>query len=355
MKWKQKISVIIVVLLFIAWTTNQNIRAQSAGEKDPQKARFPVIFNHDGAIDEYMATVLLQTMEHVNCQGIIITNADCIAGPAMDTAWKIQSFMGKKNIPLALSNARGWNPFPYQYRYDCIRQGKIDALKNQGSPDWPPYPSGEELIIKLLASAVEKKKPVTMLVNCPLTTLCNVLSKHPKLKRGIERLVWMGGAINVAGNLDPKTIPSEIANPKAEWNVFWDPSSAAWIFQNTSFPIILFPLDVTDQASITKEFMAALKAQSSKYKYSRLAYESYHLVVVGGQSYYDMWDVVTTSYLAHPELFSDPVTMNLKIITEGFMQGSIRKVDSGGRHVSVILNLKDPKGFYDYILNQFKR
>lgn len=353
--WKRNISTALAALFFIVLTANQNIHAQTADEKLSQEEGIRVIFNHDAAIDEYMATVLLLTMENVECQGIIITNADCIVGPAMDTAWKIQSFMGKEDVPLALSNARGWNPFPYVYRKDCIREGKIDSLKDERSPDWPPYPSGEELLVNLLGSAVRNNKPVTMLVNCPLTTLRNVLSKYPELEQGIERLIWMGGAVNVTGNLDPKTIPSEIANPKAEWNVFWDPPAAEWIFKNTSFPIILFPLDVTDQTPITKEFMAALEAQSSGYKYSKLAFESYHLVVVGGQSYYDMWDVVTTSYIAHPEFFSDPVIMNLEIITEGFEQGIVQKVDSGGRRISVILNLKNPKAFYDYVLKQFKQ
>ena len=48
----------------------------------------PIIFNHDAAIDEYMATVLLTTLEDFETQGFVITNADCIADVAMDTQWK---------------------------------------------------------------------------------------------------------------------------------------------------------------------------------------------------------------------------------------------------------------------------
>jgi purine nucleosidase len=36
----------------------------------------PVIFIHDAAIDEYMVTVLLTTMEEVDLRGIIIVNAE---------------------------------------------------------------------------------------------------------------------------------------------------------------------------------------------------------------------------------------------------------------------------------------
>ena len=39
-----------------------------------------LILNHDAAIDEYMATILLTTMkEAVTLVGVVITNADCIA------------------------------------------------------------------------------------------------------------------------------------------------------------------------------------------------------------------------------------------------------------------------------------
>ena len=49
-----------------------------------------VVQVHDAAIDEYMATILLTTMEEVVLDGVVIVNADCIYGPAMDAAWKIQ-------------------------------------------------------------------------------------------------------------------------------------------------------------------------------------------------------------------------------------------------------------------------
>jgi purine nucleosidase len=317
-------------------------------------ANTQVVFNHDAAIDEYMATVLLTTMEGVDLQGIVITNADCIADQAMGTAWKVQQFIERTEIPLALSNARGWNPFPWSYRSDCIKEGNVPSLSTYGyKPDWPPYPSGEDLMKKSLSDAVQNSAPVTMLINCPLTTLYNVLSADPALEKGIGRLIWMGGAINVPGNLDPTTIPPQVANPNAEWNAFWDPVTVDWVFKNTSFPITLFPLDVTDQAAITPQFMSSLRTQSLSYSYSELAYESYDLVA--NEAFYDMWDVVTTCYIPHPEFFDPPTEMSLSIITEGFNQGTLIQVESGGREVEVILNLASASSFYDYVLAQFKR
>src|SRR5215210_7029898 len=125
-----------------------------------------VIQIHDAAIDEYMSTVLLTTMAEVNLLGIVIVNADCIAAPAMQTAWKIQSFLKRKDIPLGLSGARGVNAFPWQYRSDCINEGNIGVLAPySANTAWPPFPDGDALLLKLLKEA---KEPVTLLVTSPM-------------------------------------------------------------------------------------------------------------------------------------------------------------------------------------------
>ena len=83
-----------------------------------------VVLVHDAAIDEYMSTILLTTMEDVVLDGIVIVNADCIYGPAMDAAWKIQQYIDGTDIPLSLSNARGFNAFPWPYRGDCVNRAR---------------------------------------------------------------------------------------------------------------------------------------------------------------------------------------------------------------------------------------
>ena len=315
-----------------------------------------VLFNHDAAIDEFMAAVLLTTMENVDYKGSVIMNADCIYNFAMQAQWKIQDFLSLDQTanPIYLSRARQWNSFPWSYRGDCIKENNIDCLKSiPNNAAWPPYPNGDDYMVNVLSQALAEGQKITMLVNCPMTTLRNVLEANPDLKEAIGRLIWMGGAINVEGNLDPNTIPVEVANPKAEWNAFCDPHAIKWVFDNTSFPIILFPLDVTDQAAITKSFMARLKEQSRTSEYSKLAYQSYDLVA--SEAFYDMWDVVTTCYIPHPEFFDPPTIMNLNIVTEDYWQGTLEQTTEGGREVSVVLNLCQPDAFYDYVLNQFNR
>lgn len=346
----------------------------------------PVVFIHDAAIDEYMAGMLLTTMDDVDLKGIIIVNADCVDGPAMNTGWKIQCYIDKPDIPLALSSARGWNAFPWPYRSDCVRLGNVEVLRNKPTnPDWPwypsssnwpwypgpcepscvespeeavaaskaGYPSGDQLLYDLLENAANNGPKITVLINCPLTPVTELLKRCPELECGIESLVWMGGAVKgIQGNLDPATLPKVVANPYAEWNAFWDPSAVDWLLRNVGFPITVFPLNITNQASITPEFMSRLKEQE-KCRYSALAYQGYSLVAQ--EPFYDMWDVVTTCYLTRPDLFKNPESMQLGIATQGYYQGTLAPLSTVPRSVDVVLDFACRSDFYDYVLHQFKR
>jgi len=315
-----------------------------------------VILVHDAAIDEYMSQLLLQTMPDIRLLGVVIVNADCIGSAAMQTAWQVQSYIGNTELPMGLSRARGWNAFPWEYRGDCVRMGQIRAL-TACAPNraWPPFPDGDALLHELL----EKCDPgVTLLVTCPFTPLAMLLEKEPRLAHKIGQIIWMGGAIYVSGNLDPKTVPTPPWNGCAEWNVFWDPAAVDAIFRLTKIPIVQFPLDMTNQAAVAPSFMSQLKAQmEAGSRWSTLAYQSYALV--SGETFYDMWDVVTTCWLASPQFFAPPRTLSLAVDAElDGSQGCIHPVTEGGREVTVVLNFAPDGGqqaFYDFVAAQFKR
>ena len=313
-----------------------------------------VILVHDAAIDEYMSQVLLTTMPNVNLLGAVIVNADCIDSAAMQTAWQVMSYIDRTDIPMGLSSARGWNPFPWQYRSDCVRESEIECLKPfPPNPNWPPFPDGDALLQSLMENA---PGPVTLLVTCPFTPIMTLLQQSPGLASKIEQMIWMGGAINVAGNLDPSTVPTPPWNNCAEWNAFWDAPSVDWVFENTDCPIIEFPLDMTNQATISQSFMSTLATQAQNgSRYSQLAYESYGLV--SAETFYDMWDVVTTCWLANQGFFQPPATMNLAIdATLSNTQGCIKQA-AGGRAVQVVQNFSatGQQAFYDYVAAQFNR
>ncbi|KMW58569.1 Inosine-uridine preferring nucleoside hydrolase [Candidatus Rhodobacter oscarellae] len=191
---------------------------------------------------------------------------------------------------------------------------------------------------------------MTLLCLCPATPIAQLLQKRPDLEAKIAEIVWMAGAWNVKGNLDPTTLP--VANLYAEWNVFWDPPASDWLIRETSVKITVFPLDVTDQAKLDPDFLDALDMQGKVYPFSNLAAQSYALV--SDEPFYEMWDVVTTCYLAHPEFFDPAQPTQMRVETMGDKEGAMVP-DADARAVDVVFTLAQQQAFYDYVLQQIAR
>jgi len=317
-----------------------------------QGRKLPVLFIHDAAIDDFIATMLLVAMPNVDLRGIVIANADCIPEPGIDAANRLQQFIGRPDIPLALSEARGWNPFPWEYREDCVRFGELPILRPYRSTVPTPPPSGDRLVAELLERATRSGERLVVLLTTGFTPLTDVIRARPELIEGIACVVWMGGAINVPGNLDPKTLPKVVCNKHAEWNVFWDPFAAQDGLDMVS-EIHDFPLDITNTVPIAKPFMARLKQQGARFSFSQLAYDAYSLV--SAEPFYDMWDVCTTVFLARPDLYAAPQQMHLGVVQWGFEQGWLHPVQGAGNTQHVYLGFDDLDGFYDYVATQLAR
>ncbi|MHC5832171.1 MAG: nucleoside hydrolase, partial [Nostoc sp.] len=85
--------------------------------------------------------------------------------------------------------------------------------------------TGQDFMIKVLQEA---SSPVTLMVTGPLTTVAVALDKAPEIEAKIHKIVWMGGALNVSGNVEKSLEPGQ--DGSAEWNVYWDAISAARVW-----------------------------------------------------------------------------------------------------------------------------
>ena len=300
-----------------------------------------VLMDHDGGIDDFLSLILLMTMTEIEPLGIVVTPADCYIDTAVRVSRKILDLMGRSNIPVAKSTVRGLNPFPPDFRRDCTIIDCFPILNEQQQLQTPLVSvSGQEFIVEQLQAASE---PVTLLLTGPLTTLAEAIALKPDLVDRIAELVWMGGALNVSGNVE-KAFALE-HDGSAEWNVFWDCVAAKYIW-DTKIPITLCPLDLTNSVPVTPEFIRRL-SQQRRYPISDLVGMCYALAIP--QDYY-CWDILATAYLARPKLYSTQ-RQETDIITTGKSQGkTIYK--AGGRAIEVMKTV-DKESFYDYLLQQF--
>ncbi|MBD1894416.1 nucleoside hydrolase [Coleofasciculus sp. FACHB-129] len=302
-----------------------------------------VLMDHDGGVDDYLATMLLMTMDDVQPLGIVVTPADCYVQPGVSATRKILDLMGRSEVPVAESTVRGINPFPRLFRRDSFVVDHLPILNERETIQTPLVPeSGQKFMVRSLQAA---SSPVTLMVTGPLTTVATSLDMAPEIEGKIEKIVWMGGALNVPGNVSRDIEPGQ--DGSAEWNVYWDPISANRVWQ-TSIPIVLCPLDLTNNVPVTSEVVRQLGKQR-RYPISDLAGQCYALVIP--QDYY-FWDILATAYLAHPKFYEVGEEETI-IITTGLSQGRT-KVEPGGRKIRVMQKV-DKQKFYDYILQQWAR
>lgn len=197
-------------------------------------------------------------------------------------------------------------------------------------------------MVKALREATD---PVTLLVTGPLTTVAVALHTAPDIEAKIEEIVWMGGALNVPGNVEKAWEPGQ--DGSAEWNAYWDAIAADRVWQSR-IPITMCPLDITNTVPVTSEFVYRLGRQR-QYPISDLVGQCYALVIP--QDYY-CWDVLATAYLAHPE-FYQVREEEVAIVTTGPSQGRT-KIEAGARKVKVMESV-DKEQFYNYLLEQWAR
>ena len=303
-----------------------------------------VIHDHDGGIDDFLSLMLLLTMDQVQTLGVVVTPADCYVKPAVSVTRKMMDLLGFSHIPVAESTVRGLNPFPRVWRQTCFAVDHFPILNDKENISTPLVEeSGQQFLARTLRAAPE---PVTILATGPLTTIAAALDIAPDVEQKIKRIVWMGGALNVPGNVDPVMEPGQ--DGSSEWNAYWDPPAAHQIWQSR-IPVVLCPLDITNHVPVTSELVHQLGKQR-KHPLSEVAALCYALVMKQGG--YFFWDVLTTAYIGRPDLYTVREWETV-LIRDGISQGRTQ-IEPGGRKI-MALETVDVPAFYAYILRQWAR
>ncbi len=194
------------------------------------------------------ASALLYLASHPAIELLAVTlpgtgEADC--EPGTRTTRALLAIAGDDTVPVGcgrndpLIGDRDW---PEEWRTEVNRWGTdmLPAVDSEQARD------AEQLLIDTLTAATT---PITVVAVGPLTNLGVVLAAHPELAERIERIVIMGGAINVPGNVE--------ASPAAEWNIYIDPEAARRVLAS-GVPVTLIPLDATNHLPWTERLLRRL-------------------------------------------------------------------------------------------------
>jgi purine nucleosidase/pyrimidine-specific ribonucleoside hydrolase len=132
--------------------------------------------------------------------------------------------------------------------------GQVSGLREpDGRHRYPPPPlalspmDGPELILDTLGRFPGE---LVLVAIGPLTNLARALRRDARRMAQVRRVVVMGGAVGVPGNV----------TPVAEFNFYVDPEAAAEVLAS-GLPIELVPLDVTRHAVLARSRLEARLGQ----------------------------------------------------------------------------------------------
>lgn len=255
--------------------------------------------------------------------------ATCPTGAANAAA--IAAVMGHADVPVACGSSEpvgGGHAFPDAWR------APSDALYGISLP--PASPSAEpatQLMARLLS---ESATPVDVLVVGPMTNLAQVLAGEPALAAKVRRVVAMAGAMEADGNVGANLYPGS-----PEWNVWADPAAAAAVLES-GVPIVLVPLDATNQVPIDAEWYFHLgyghRPAGASLTYELLGRNPF--LLMGGQYW---WDPLAATFLERPEVLQLQA-QTVRVRTAPGREFGRTMIDPSGSPISVAIGA-DPLAF----------
>ena len=199
----------------------------------------PVVVDYNPTSSDAAALLFLLQHDGVRVDAITIPGTgESHCESAVANTLGLLALVGKEGIPVACGSERpiaGSNDWPADWRAAADELPGL-ALTAPGEP-WPL--SGPELLV---AAVTQSPEPVKLLTLGPLTNVAEALALDPTLVTNLEAVYVMGGAVEAGGNV--------FANQYAEWNIWIDPAAAQVLIESGA-PIVLVPLDATNDAPVT--------------------------------------------------------------------------------------------------------
>jgi pyrimidine-specific ribonucleoside hydrolase len=281
--WKVLVILAMAAALVAAAPQKKEQPAAPAAASAPQ----PWIIDTDVAIDDWPAMFFMLNHPQVKVVGITVSGCgEAHPELGVQNAMNLCQLTGQAQVPVAVAHSEpldGYHVFPTPWRAMANTLSGIPVPPHKGAKT--PL-DALALLTKLLKESPGK---VNILALGPLTNLSEFFDKEPALMAKVGKLVIMGGAVRVKGNIIVPTFTDHLKNQVAEWNIFVDPVAAKRVFRSR-VPKVLVPLDATNQVQITPEFVEAFtkRANSPEAKFMAQVFAKEVEFIKSGEFYF--WD-----------------------------------------------------------------
>jgi purine nucleosidase len=193
--------------------------------------------------DDGLAIALALASPEVTVRAITCVMGNVPLDHVHANAAHLLQVLGRTDVPLAAGSER-----PLLHRPDPLRWLAERATWERVTP--PAQPAGPSAAERILQTA-NTSEGLTIIAIGPLTNVAAALVAEPALVDRIERVVIMGGAFEVPGNV----------TPTAEFNCFMDPAAAQIVLDAGVNPVLV-GLDVCHRTQLAPAQLVDTKFDS---------------------------------------------------------------------------------------------
>ena len=209
----------------------------------------PVLIDTDPGIDDALALLFAWSSPEIRVEFITTVAGNVPVAAANTNLARLLALRRPAPRPVAAPGAAG--PLARALNTATRYHGE-DGLGDL--PDWPaaePLKESPGAVSVMVDAARRYGRELTLIALGPLTNMALALKENAAAMGQIGRVVAMGGAVDVPGNV----------TPTAEFNMNVDPEAAHRVFA-AGLPLDIVPLDATRQAVLPRAGMRATLARS---------------------------------------------------------------------------------------------
>lgn len=270
-----------------------------------------LVLDLDTGIDDAIALSIAAKDKRVNLVGVTCTYGNVTVDESAYNTLALLSLLDRLDIPVYKGSDRALNSTSPYIPHEAGR--KIHGKKGSGNIVLKESKRSIENTnaIDFLSSLMMKRDDITIITTGPMTNLASVISAYPTLSSWKGKVIFMGGALTVRGNV----------NHFAEANIFKDPE-AAKIVVESGLDVTMIGLDVTERTRLYRKDAEKWKNKGNEIGETLGSMLDYYLDNTLGLDETYVHDPSAVIASLHPEYFSF-LPLPLTVETEGIDRGRV--------------------------------
>lgn len=280
-----------------------------------------MILDVDTGLDDAVALALAVNLPDAEVVAVTTVAGNVDVERATRNTLNVLDAVGATDVPVHRGSSR---PLVRTHRHASYAHGE-DGLGGVSLPESGRAIGADRGPAAIIRLASAHPGDLTLVTLGALTNLAIALNVEPGLPDLLRRVVVMGGAYHVPGNV----------TPAAEFNVWEDPEAAAQVFAAPFKELIAVGLDVTNHVRLDASAIAALDRRSDLSPAARLVRDLGHSPMWHGwSSKLALHDPIAVAAAYDPTLFTYE-SAAIRVETEGETSGKTVVIGEGPVRVAI--------------------